>query len=80
MRKRLPDEFGVLLDERGHAVDEVFTGRPARIVQHETDHLTGTLYLEVALARSLSTNEAVAEHWLQPTSETAAREPGFELP
>ncbi|MFE4454765.1 peptide deformylase [Streptomyces sp. NPDC056796] len=67
-------------DEHGHAVDEVFTGWPARIVQHETDHLRGTLYLDVALSRSLSTNEAVAERWSQPTAETAARALGFELP
>ncbi|MFF2328675.1 MULTISPECIES: peptide deformylase [unclassified Streptomyces] len=66
-------------DERGHTVDEVFTGWPARIVQHETDHLHGTLYLDVALARSLSTSEAVAERWSQPTPETAARELGFDL-
>ncbi|SEG92094.1 peptide deformylase [Actinacidiphila yanglinensis] len=67
-------------DERGRSVDEVFTGWPARIVQHETDHLGGILYLDSALTRSLSTNEAVAAHWSQPTPETAARELGFELP
>lgn len=67
-------------DEHGRSVDEVFTGWPARIVQHETDHLGGILYLDSALSRSLSTNEAVAEHWSQPTPETAARALGFELP
>ncbi|GAA3478281.1 hypothetical protein GCM10018966_028110 [Streptomyces yanii] len=58
----------------------MFTGWPARIVQHETDHLRGTIYLDVAAPRSLSANEAVAKCWSQPTSETAARELGFELP
>ncbi|MFE9417249.1 peptide deformylase [Streptomyces griseofuscus] len=67
-------------DERGHAVDEVFTGWPARIVQHETDHLDGTLYLDRAELRSLSTNEAVAALWSQPTPATAATALGFELP
>ncbi|WP_225847478.1 peptide deformylase [Streptomyces sp. HPF1205] len=67
-------------DERGRAIDEVLTGWPARIVQHETDHLRGTLYLDLALTRSLSSNEAVAEHWSQPTPETAARALGFDLP
>ncbi|MER7930705.1 peptide deformylase [Streptomyces sp. NPDC096057] len=67
-------------DEHGRAIDEVFTDWPARIVQHETDHLDGTLYLDVAHARSLSTNEAVARHWSRPTPEEAARELGFELP
>ncbi|GGM18443.1 peptide deformylase 1 [Streptomyces fumigatiscleroticus] len=67
-------------DERGNAVDEVFTGWSARIVQHETDHLRGTLYLDVAELRSLSANEAVAERWSQPTAKTAAQALGFELP
>lgn len=67
-------------DERGRALDEVFTGWPARIVQHETDHLDGTLYLDRAEPRSLSSNEAVAERWAQPWPEGAARELGFELP
>ncbi|MGW2282780.1 peptide deformylase [Streptomyces sp. NPDC001770] len=67
-------------DGTGKAIDEVFTGWPARIVQHETDHLDGGLYLDVALSRSLSTNEAVVERWSAPTPGEAARELGFELP
>jgi peptide deformylase len=43
-------------DERGAAVDEVVNGWAARIVQHETDHLNGTLYLDRALTRSLATS------------------------
>jgi peptide deformylase len=67
-------------DERGRAVDEVFTGWPARIVQHETDHLDGTLYLDRAEPRSLSSNEAVALRWAQPTPREAATALGFDLP
>ncbi|MFJ8196547.1 peptide deformylase [Streptomyces sp. NPDC096152] len=67
-------------DEHGRGVDEVFTGWPARIVQHETDHLDGVLYLDRAEPRSLSSNEAMARHWAQPTPEEAARALGFELP
>ncbi|MFF4488206.1 peptide deformylase [Streptomyces sp. NPDC001544] len=67
-------------DEHGRMLDEVFTGWPARIVQHETDHLDGTLYLDRAELRSLSSNEAMALRWPQPTPERAARELGFELP
>jgi peptide deformylase len=67
-------------DERGRPVDEVFTGWPARIVQHETDHLDGTLYLDRAELRSLSTNEAVAALWAQPTPRAAAEALGFRLP
>ncbi|MFJ4275747.1 peptide deformylase [Streptomyces coelicoflavus] len=68
------------LDEHGRTVDEVFTGWPARIVQHETDHLGGTLYLDRAESRSLSSNAAMAELWSQPTPERAASALGFELP
>ncbi|MCF0079804.1 peptide deformylase [Streptomyces lomondensis] len=67
-------------DEHGRALDEVFTGWPARIVQHETDHLDGVLYLDRAESRSLSSHQAVAERWAQPTPEEAARALGFELP
>ena len=67
-------------DEYGRAVDEVFTGWPARIVQHETDHLDGMLYLDRAELRSLSSNQAMAERWTQPTPDAAAASLGFELP
>ncbi|WP_405887903.1 peptide deformylase [Streptomyces longwoodensis] len=67
-------------DEHGRPLDEVVTGWPARIVQHETDHLDGTLYLDRAETRSLSSQDAVAERWAQPTPERAARELGFDLP
>ncbi|MFF4394341.1 peptide deformylase [Streptomyces sp. NPDC001480] len=67
-------------DEHGRAVDELFTGWPARIVQHETDHLDGVLYLDRAELRSLSSNETMAQRWTEPVPEGAARELGFELP
>ncbi|MFJ4716840.1 peptide deformylase [Streptomyces sp. NPDC088785] len=70
------------LDEHGRAVDEEFGGWPARIVQHETDHLDGTLYLDRAEPRSLSSTRtrAAAERWAQPTPRLAAAELGFPLP
>ncbi|MFI8007030.1 peptide deformylase [Streptomyces sp. NPDC086010] len=67
-------------DETGRSFDEEFSGWPARIVQHETDHLDGTLYLDRAELRSLATHEAVAEHWQQPTPADAALTLGFPLP
>ncbi|MGW1746953.1 peptide deformylase [Streptomyces sp. NPDC002092] len=67
-------------DEYGKPVDEVFSGWPARIVQHETDHLDGTLYLDRAELRSLASNEAMAQRWTQPTPEEAAQALGFDLP
>jgi peptide deformylase len=68
------------LDEHGGAVDEEVAGWPARIVQHETDHLDGTLYLDRAETRSLTSQDALVERWSQPTPHTAARELGFTLP
>ncbi len=47
-------------DEAGGQIDEVLVGWPARIVQHETDHLHGTLYIDKADTRTLATNG-----WLQ---------------
>jgi peptide deformylase len=67
-------------DEQGRAVDEVFAGWPARIVQHETDHLDGMLYLDRAELRSLSSNQAMAEYWAQPAPGEAASALGFRLP
>ena len=47
-------------DETGAPVDEVLTGWPARIVQHETDHLRGELYLDGADLRTLASTLGTA--------------------
>lgn len=68
-------------DETGRTLDEVVTGWPARIVQHETDHLRGTLYLDRALTRSLSATDAWGAHWgAEPVPREASRALGFDLP
>lgn len=54
-----------------------FSGWQARIVQHETDHLAGTLYLDKAKLRSLCSNQEYAARWAHPTPEAAARTLGF---
>lgn len=67
-------------DERGQAVDEVLHGWPARIVQHETDHLGGRLYVDGAEMRSL-VSPSEAGRWAgEPTPQRAASELGFSLP
>lgn len=60
----------------GVAVETFFEGWSARIVQHETDHLDGRLYLDRAILRSLTSDE---EHgrWTQPTIDEARRGLGF---
>lgn len=67
-------------DEAGRPLDEVVAGWPARIVQHETDHLGGTLYLDRAELRSLSRADELGARWAgEPRPETAARALGFPL-
>lgn len=53
------------------------SGWSARMAQHETDHLGGTIYLDKAQLRSLSSNEEHARRWAQPTIEPARRTLGF---
>lgn len=65
-------------DETGAPIDEVLRGWPARIVQHETDHLAGRLYVDLARMRSLTSAEE-AGRWAHPQPDVAARELGFEL-
>jgi peptide deformylase len=61
----------------GEAVEEWFSGWQARIVQHETDHLHGTLYLDRAEIRSLSSNAEHSARWSAPEIDEARRTLGF---
>jgi peptide deformylase len=54
-----------------------FSGWQARIVQHETDHLHGILYLDRAELRSISCNAEYSARWAQPDISLARRELGF---
>lgn len=69
-------------DENGNAVDEVLSGWPARIVQHETDHLKGELYLDHAVTRSLTSNDNLMRYWAAagPDPTPAAQALVFRLP
>lgn len=70
----------VLLDYRsqdGTAVRQELDGWQARIVQHETDHLAGTLYIDKAELRSLSTNSEYAARWAEPGIDRARDGLGF---
>jgi peptide deformylase len=48
---------------RGEPLRMKATGWPARILQHEIDHLNGRLYVDRMLARSFATTEAAAQHF-----------------
>ncbi len=60
------------LDATGRPLALKLRGWPARIVQHEFDHVDGTLYVDRMLARSLSSSEN-AKRFVQ------GRETGFVL-
>jgi peptide deformylase len=67
------------LDERGEPRTLTLRGWPARIVQHEVDHLNGVLYVDRVETRSITTTPNLAELWMgRPTSEAAAAL-GFDL-
>ena len=38
-------------------------GWPARILQHEIDHLNGGLYVDRMLSRTFGVNDEVAQRW-----------------
>lgn len=65
------------LTPEGRPVEEWFSGWQARIVQHETDHLHGVLYLDRAELRSLANNAEHSARWAQPDIDEARRELGF---
>jgi peptide deformylase len=54
-----------------------FNGWQARIVQHETDHVHGILYLDRAELRSISNNAEYSARWAQPDISLARKELGF---
>ena len=51
------------LDERGQRKVIEASGWYARILQHEIDHLNGTLYIDRMRTRSFTTMENLAEFW-----------------
>jgi peptide deformylase len=68
------------LDEHGTPVDEIVSGWSARIVQHETDHLRGTLYLDRAVLRSLAATDEFGARWsAEPRPDGASTALGFAL-
>ena len=54
-----------------------FSGWPARIVQHECDHLDGTVYIDRALTRSLASSGEYEARWARPDITEARHALGF---
>ncbi|MDO4913406.1 MAG: peptide deformylase, partial [Bifidobacteriaceae bacterium] len=65
VRKRWLDIDAYWDDEEGNHHHEKLHGWPARIFQHETDHLSGELYIDKAQIRSLTTNENLEDFWCE---------------
>jgi peptide deformylase len=65
------------LDEHGEPQSLTLEGWPARIAQHELDHLQGVLYLDRVLTRSLSTVDNYLERWARESTAAAAEALGF---
>ena len=52
------------LDRRGKRVERTFEGYPARVVQHETDHLDGVLFIDrMRSFESLTYLDEYAKFW-----------------
>jgi peptide deformylase len=65
------------LDEHGDPRSWTFTGWPARIAQHEVDHLDGVLYLDRVETRSLSTTDVYLQRWAHRQVPEASAALGF---
>jgi peptide deformylase len=55
------------LNERGEPVVIQARGWYARILQHEIDHLHGTLYVDRMLSRSFMSLDNLTKHWSDKT-------------
>ena len=64
-------------DVAGNPMERTFEGWQARIVQHETDHLHGTVYVDKVLTRSLCSNAEYLRRWATPSIDEAQRALGF---
>jgi peptide deformylase len=61
------------LDGNGEPVVHRASGWPARIFQHEVDHLRGTLYVDRMMTRTFGWNDEVTAYWARkPVDEVIA--------
>ena len=74
--ERPADIATTYIDAAGVARMRDFSGWQARIFQHETDHLDGTVYIDKALTRSLCANHEYPR-WTNPGIDEARTGLGF---
>jgi peptide deformylase len=64
------------LNERAEAITINAEGWYARILQHEIDHLNGTLYIDRMKTRTLTTVQNAQQHWNDKSIEQVLTELG----
>ncbi|TCD54438.1 peptide deformylase [Alloscardovia theropitheci] len=80
VRKRYLHIKATWLDELGNEHEQELHNWPARIFQHETDHLSGEVYIDKAETRSLTTYDNLEDYWaFEAVPREAAETLGFEL-
>jgi peptide deformylase len=79
VRKRHHKILAKWTDEKGKDHEQELQGWPARIFQHETDHLSGEIYIDKAILRSLTTSDNLYEFGLDENIEDTAHRFGFKL-
>jgi peptide deformylase len=62
------------LDESGDPVEIEAEGWHARILQHEIDHLKGTLYIDRMWSRSFTSLDQYNRHWKSKSASELVRE------
>ena len=67
------------LNERGEEITINAHGWYARILQHEIDHLNGTLYIDRMKTRTLTTSENMFRFWQDHTIEQVLDDLGNEV-
>lgn len=66
------------LNERAEPITITAQGWYARILQHEIDHLNGTLYIDRMQTRSFTTTENVDRFWKSRTIEQVRKDLGID--
>jgi peptide deformylase len=77
-RARVVEVRGV--DPEGRPIAVRAEGWPARIFQHEIDHLRGTLYVDKMISRSFCTSDQLQGRWAGRSVDEIARALGLTLP
>ncbi len=62
------------LDESGQPIEIEAEGWYARILQHEVDHLRGTLYIDSMWSRSFTSLDQYNRHWKSKAASELVRE------